>query len=164
MDGAPAEGPDGDERLTGTGRQPHRLHQSEVKEAQSKAARHVGQVVLTKQDPGQAHQDGPQHQQDPQRDGQHQMGQEELGHHGRSACVRRRERVRVQSHAVQKAGTDVPWSFAPDQFLNACHSQDVKNQRWKRIKRKSVSVRKYINLLNMTKTGKLRNYKQKMQI
>lgn len=122
MDGAPAEGPDGDECLTGSRRQPHRLHQTKVKEAQSEATHHVCQVVLAQQNAGQAHQDGPQHKQDPQRDGQYQMGQEELGHHGRSAGVCSREWVRIQSHAVQKAGTYVPWSFAPDQFLNPGHS------------------------------------------
>lgn len=49
MDRGPAEGPDGDERLTGSRRQPHRLHQTEVKEAQSEAAHHVRQVVFAQQ-------------------------------------------------------------------------------------------------------------------
>lgn len=62
----PAQRPDGDDGLAGGRVQPHRLHQAEVQEAQSKAAAHVRQVVFTQQHPGHAHQEGPQVEQDPQ--------------------------------------------------------------------------------------------------
>lgn len=71
---SPAQRPDGDEGLTGGRVQPDRLHQTEVEEAQSEPAAHVRQVVLTQQDPGHAHQEGPQVEQDPQGDLQDESG------------------------------------------------------------------------------------------
>lgn len=136
IEGAPAEGANRYESLTGAGGQPHRLHQAEVEEAQGEAARHVGQVLLPQQYPGHAHQEGPEHQQDAEWHSQHQVGQQELGDHGRPAGVRGGEGVHVHGHVVQEARRHLPGAFALHQLLDTSHGHDVKDEGCQREREK----------------------------
>lgn len=143
--GAPAECAYGNESLAGAGREPHRLHQAEVEHAERKAAHHVGEVVLPQQHPWQAHQEGPQHQQDPERHSQDQVGQQELGDHGGAAGVSRREGVNVHGDAVQQARGHLPGSSALHQPLDSSHGQDVQKEgcRGKKQQQQSVFKKQY---------------------
>ena len=96
-----------------------------MEEAQHKAAHHVSQVVLAQHHAGHARQEGPEHQQDAQRHGQHQVGQQELGHHGGAAGVRGRERVHVHGHVVQEAGGHLPGAPPLHQPLDPRDGQHV---------------------------------------
>lgn len=97
-----------------------------MQQAQGEAAHHVGQVVSTQQHPGHAHQEGPEHQQDAKRDGQDQVGKQELGYHGGATGMGRREGVHVHGTVVQEARSHLPGSFAFDQLPDTGHSHDVK--------------------------------------
>lgn len=139
----PAERADGNESLTGAGRQPHRLHQAEVEHAQRETAHHISEVVFSQQHPRHAHQEGPEHQQDAERDGQDQVRQEEFRNHSCSAGVSRGERVDVHGDRVQKAWSHFPGSSAFDQSLESSYGHDIqeKSCHKNRTKKKKKKIR-----------------------
>lgn len=77
---------------------------------------------------GQAHTEGPEHQQDAQRDGQDQVVEEELGEHGHPAGVPGGEGVGVHGQVVQQARVDVVGALPLGQLLQTCHNHDVQEQ------------------------------------
>lgn len=126
--GAPAQCAYINKRLAGVRREPHRLHQAEVEHAQCKATDHVGQVLFAQQHPWQAHQEGPQHQQDAQRHRQDQVGQQELGDHGSPAGMSGGEGINVHGDVVQEAGRHLPGSPALHQSLDTSYGHDVHDE------------------------------------
>lgn len=89
-------------------------------------------MVPSDHDAGKAHAEGPEDQQDPERDGQDQVVEEELGEHGRSAGVPSWERVGVHGQVVQQAGGDVVRALPLGQLLQTGHNHDVQEQGYKR--------------------------------
>lgn len=61
-------------------------------------------------------------------DRQHQVIQQELGHHDGTACVACWERIRIHGDDVQKSWREVPRSSAFDQLLHPRHCHQVKDQ------------------------------------
>ena len=117
--------PGGDEHLAGVGGHPHQLNQAELEVADGEAGEDIGDVVAADHDPRQPHAQGPEHQQDAQRYSQHQVAQEELGHHGRAAGVPGGEGIHVHGEVVQEAGARLERATPLDELLHAGHRHDV---------------------------------------
>lgn len=89
-------------------------------------------------DAGKAHAEGPEDQQDAERDGQDQVVEEELGEHGHPAGVPGRKGVGVHGQVVQQARVDVVRALPLGQLLQTCHNHDVQQQGYKKRHREGT--------------------------
>lgn len=85
-------------------------------------------MVPSDHDAGQAHAEGPEDQQDAERDGQDQVVEEELGEHGHPAGVPGGKGVGVHGQVVQQARADVVRTLPLGQLLQTCHNHDIQEQ------------------------------------
>lgn len=88
-------------------------------------------MVPSDHDAGKAHAEGPEDQQDPERDGQDQVVEEELGEHGRSAGVPSWKCIGIHGQVVQQARGDVVRALPLSQLLQTSHNHDVQKQGYK---------------------------------
>lgn len=109
---------------------PQPFHQAVLAVAHEQTEAHVSHVLPGQQQPGQAHQGGPAHHQDPHGGRVHQPGQEEAGAQGGPRGVARGEGVALLQEGGEEVGAVVGGSATSHQRLHQSDQQQVQQQRW----------------------------------
>lgn len=125
IEGTPVECANGDESLTSARRHPHHFHQTVMEKSQSKATSYIREVVAAQHYARHAYQDSPQHQQNAERNREHQVSQQELGHHNCPTCMSCWKGVDIHGQVVQESGGYLEGSFTLHQLLHPRHSHYV---------------------------------------
>lgn len=111
---------------------PQPFHKTVLAVTHDQAKAHVSHILPGQQQPGEAHQRGPTHHQDPHGGRVDQLGQEEPGAQRRPRGVARGEGVALHEEGGEDVGAVLSRSAAPDHSLHHFDQEQVQQQSCER--------------------------------